>query len=486
MKKDGHYDLESVNLPRLSGLMLRLFTRFLENPITRPLLIGTFLKSAGIGKLRGMTFDEPPTLFPLLPSPGKAPGLAPDLSYISDDNASETRNGFAFPTVRDYATAFRNGGTTPLEVAERIVSSIADGDRRDPPLRYFISSNSQDVLRQASEATARIRAGKSLSILDGVPVAVKDEIDVMPYGTTAGTSFLGTTGAREDSTVASRLRATGAILVGKTNMHEIGISTTGLNPHHGTPGNPYGVDRYTGGSSGGSAAVVASGLCPLAIGADGGGSIRIPASYCGVIGLKPTYGRVSEYGAVPLDWSVAHIGPLAATVHDAALGYAAMAGPDPCDPNSLSQPQVTIDGWDRSDLTGLSLGVYRPWFEHATKDVVGVCTTALDRLRERGAVVKEITIGDLDAVRIAHSVTILCEMASGLERYHAEFGRKYDRNTRILLTIARELTARGRHRQADGDGVRPQWTAPACRDGVREPGPRPSHRSPRRGARVGS
>ena len=146
---------------------------------------------------------------------------------------------------------------------------------------------------------------KPIGPLDGVPVSVKAELDQIGYGTTVGTSFLGKTPATQDATPVAKLREAGAILIGKTNMHEIGMGVTGLNLHHGVPRNPYRTDSYTGGSSSGSAASVAAGFCPISIGADGGGSIRIPAAFCGGVGLKATYGRVSEHGAAPLCWSAA-------------------------------------------------------------------------------------------------------------------------------------------------------------------------------------
>ncbi len=136
----------------------------------------------------------------------------------------------------------------------------------------------------------------------------------------------------------------GALLIGKTNMHEIGIGVTGLNPHHGIVRNPYSLGHYSGGSSSGSGSAVAAGLCPVAIGADGGGSIRIPAAFCGVVGIKSTFGRISEHGAFPLCWSVAHLGPLAATTRDAVLAWQIIAGPDPLDANSLHQPAPEISG----------------------------------------------------------------------------------------------------------------------------------------------
>jgi Asp-tRNA(Asn)/Glu-tRNA(Gln) amidotransferase A subunit family amidase len=143
----------------------------------------------------------------------------------------------------------------------------------------------------------------------------------------AGTRFLGR--KKSQATVVARLRTAGALLVGKTNMHEIGILPDGLNAHYGPVRNPYGLACEAGGCSSGSAAAVAVGFCAAAIRPDGGGSIRIPASYCGVVGLKPTFGRVSEFGAVPLAWSVGHVGPIATTAQDAAQVYAAIAGPDP-------------------------------------------------------------------------------------------------------------------------------------------------------------
>jgi Asp-tRNA(Asn)/Glu-tRNA(Gln) amidotransferase A subunit family amidase len=158
-----------------------------------------------------------------------------------------------------------------------------------------------------------------LGPLDGVPIAVKDELDQVPYATTAGTRFLGREPASSDATVVARLRSAGALLVGKTNMHEVGLGITGVNPHHGTSRNPYDPARITGGSSSGSAAAVAAGLCPIAVSADAGGSIRIPAALCGVVGLKPTFGRMSERGAAALCWSLAHIGVIGASSADVAL-----------------------------------------------------------------------------------------------------------------------------------------------------------------------
>jgi Asp-tRNA(Asn)/Glu-tRNA(Gln) amidotransferase A subunit family amidase len=348
--------------------------------------------------------------------------------------------GFRFSTVQDYAKAYREGKITPEDVAHRVLEAIATSNATDPPLRAIIAMDREDVLRQAREATTRIKEGQALSVFDGVPVAVKDEVDMLPYPTTVGTAFLGKSPCKEDSTVVARMRAAGALLIGKANMHEIGIGVTGLNPHHGTPRNPYAPDHFTGGSSSGPGAAVAAGLCPAAIAADGGGSIRIPASFCGIVGIKPTFGRISEHGAAPLCWSVAHLGPLAATATDAALAYAVMAGPDPKDPNSLRQPAPTLADWDKLDLSGLKLGVYWPWFRHATADMVAACEAMLLKFESMGANLREVVIPDLEAGRVAHTLTIAGEMAQALDRTYAEHHREHGADVRINLALARAFT----------------------------------------------
>ena len=435
------YDLKSVKMPYLSGFPLRVMATLLEGPL-RGLLIPRLLQDAGIAWLRGQPFDEPPVLLPVhhTREPAKIAARVPVNELPGSPSAP--RPGFRFATVHDYARAYRDGVTTPLDVAERVLRAIADGDAADPPLRAMVAVNRDDVLRQAEAATRRIQNGAPLGVFDGVPVAVKDEMDMVPYPTTVGTAFLGQAPATEDATVVARMRAAGALLIGKANMHEIGIGVTGQNPHHGTPRNPYNPAHYTGGSSSGPAAAVAAGLCPVAIGADGGGSIRIPAAFCGVVGLKATFGRVSEFGAAPLDWSVAHLGPLAATATDAALAYGVIAGPDARDPVSQHQPAPALAGWDNLDLHGVVLGVYPDWFNHATAAMVTMCQAMLDAFVDMGATVREIAIPDLEAARVAHVVTIASEMAQALARYHAAHHREYGLDVRLNLALARAFTAR--------------------------------------------
>lgn len=440
MEKKCVYDLKSVKLPYLSGGLLKLFASLLEGPLGG-LLIPSLLESAGITRMRKQVIDEAPTHYPIYHVGELATKDAAVPEKELPQAAVVESRGFHFATVFDYAKAYRDGKTTPEEVAAKLLDAIETSNKATPPLRAVIFCDREDVMRQARESTQRIKAGKPLSVFDGVPVAVKDELDMTPYPTKVGTSFLGRSPATEDATVVARMRMAGALLIGKTNMHEIGINVTGLNPHHGTARNPYNVNHYTGGSSSGSAAAVAAGLVPVAIGADGGGSIRIPAAFCGVFGIKSTFGRVSELGAAPLCWSVAHVGPLAATATDMALAYGVMAGPDLRDPNSLHQPMPTLEGWDKADLRGIKLGVYKQWFQHAEPEVVAACEVMLKRFTDMGAEIREIVIPDLELNRVAHTVTIVSEMVQAMSYTYPEHHREHGLDVRINLALGRAFNA---------------------------------------------
>ncbi|MBM3179111.1 MAG: amidase [Chloroflexi bacterium] len=440
MENKNVYDLKSVKLPYLAGGLLRLFVSLVEGPLGG-LVIPSLLQNAGIEWLRKQVIDEAPTYHPIHFTGALAlkDSAVPEKEW-PQSSAVDSR-GFHFVTVFDYAKVYRDGKTTPEEVAKKLLDAIEASNSSTPPLRAVIAVNSENVMKQAGKSTQRIKTGKPLSIFDGVPVAVKDEVDMLPYPTTVGTSFLGKSPAKEDAAVVARMRAAGALMIGKTNMHEIGINVTGLNPHHGTTRNPYNTDHFTGGSSSGSGTAVAAGLVPVAIGADGGGSIRIPASFCGVFGLKPTYGRVSEQGAAPLCWSLAHLGPIAGTASDTALAYAVMAGPDLRDPNSLHQSMPTLENWNQLNLRGIKLGVYKPWFQHADPEVVAACETMLKRFTDMGAEIREIVIPDLELNRIAQTVIIVSEMVQAMSYTYAEHHREHGLDVRLNLALGRAFNA---------------------------------------------
>ena len=435
MQCDCKYDVKEVRAPRLRGIVLRLAVALLERPAVRSFLAPWLIRNLGLPELRAAQIDEPPTFLPLHAPAGS---LTPVLSGEKVPPQPRSNPGFRFRGIHDYHAAYSEGVVTPEQVAGRVLAAIASSDRMAHPLRAFVACDEKDLMSQAREATLRWKAGRPLGALDGVPIAVKDELDMVPYPTTAGTRFFGGSKAQTDSTVVARLRTAGALLVGKTNMHEIGILPDGLNAHYGPVRNPYGPACEAGGSSSGSAAAVAAGLCAAAIGADGGGSIRIPASWCGVVGLKPTFGRVSEFGAVPLAWSVAHVGPIAATAEDAAQVYAAISGPDPRDLNTRLQPPVRVDGFDGS-LRGVRVGVYREWFSDARNEVVAPCEELLRQFARLGAQLVDVTVPVLRLIAIAHAVTIHTEMAASMERYDRRHRRDFSLTTRLMLANVRAI-----------------------------------------------
>ncbi|MCX6056069.1 MAG: amidase [Chloroflexi bacterium] len=430
----SNYDLKSLSLPKLTKALLKAFANAVESPVLKGALLPSLLENGGIPFLKGMEFSEVPTFFPLVFPTGKvhAEEFRPDTSSKSRKNP--------YQTIMDYARAYRSGESTPLVVAEKVLEAIQASEEGSKELRLFIAVYRDNVIEQAQASAERFAKKRPISLLDGVPLAVKDEVDMLPYPTTVGTRFLGKTPAEQDATVSARLRAAGAMLVGKTNMHEIGINPNGFNDTFGAVKNPYDLTCDSGGSSSGSAAAVAAGIVPGAIGADGGGSIRIPASLCGIVGLKSTFGRISEFGAAPLCWSVGHLGPLTASVEDTALLYSVIAGADPKDGNTIHQPAVTLEGWNTSDLKGITAGVYREWFEHADPEVVKANDVLIDQLKSRGLAVKEIFIPELNGLRVAHAVTILSEMADCMNPYR-NHRKEQGAPVRLNLALGEALTA---------------------------------------------
>lgn len=443
------YQRSQVKAPKLSGVALRLLTVLMENRVSRSILLPALTANVGLKAFRRHRPDGAAVNLPLVRADQAKIGqdvcgikLADDLASREPESAEASSCLFRFFSVTDYARAYRDGEITPLEVAGQLIKALKTSGKENPSLGGVVKYEVDEIEKQAGESERRIAEGCPRSILEGVPVAIKDELDMVPFTTGVGTSFLGTQAAVFDATAVKRLRDAGAILVGKTNMFEIGISPTGDNPVHGFARTPYHQDHDAGGSSGGSAVAVASGLVPLALGADGGGSIRIPASHCGITGLKPTFGRVSESGAAPLCWSVAHVGPMGASALDTAIGYAICAGRDPGDPMTMGQPPLHLEGFHDEDLKGVTLGVDRAWFEDADAEVVACCEETLRRLEKRGGVIREVSVAGLEETRMAHAVTILTEMASAMEPHYKAHRKDFCQATRINLALARSFSGR--------------------------------------------
>jgi Asp-tRNA(Asn)/Glu-tRNA(Gln) amidotransferase A subunit family amidase len=432
------YDLTPFKAPRVTGSALRAVAAVAEAPAAGALLAQKMLSDVGIPAFREQSVRTAPHVS--LPEVQRNFPVSAPPSVEDAEVEGEPELDPQFLSASWLRARYLSRELSPVAVADRLLKWCKRNDGSPVPLRLFIAQDAADVLAQARAADDRYKRGTPLGLLDGIPVAVKDELDQQGYATTAGTRTRGREPATADAHVVARLRAEGALLIGKANMHELGLGVTGNNPHYGAVRNPYDPSRVAGGSSSGPAAAVAAGLCPIAVGADGGGSIRIPAALCGVVGLKATVGRVSERGAAELCWSVAHVGPIAATVGDAALGLAAMAGPDSGDPGTLGQPALDLRGWANDRVSGLRVGIYSPWFDDCEPGVRGVARQALNALTDAGVEIVEVTIEGLRLARAAHLVTIVSEMVEA----HLSLGERaadLGPDTRLNLALARRLTA---------------------------------------------
>jgi len=435
------YDLKSLKVPRLAGAPLRTMVSLMERSSTRQLLAPALVKELGTLLFKSAAVNGEPTFLPIHPA-GRSMGAAQartTLAFYEQPTFSSSES--VLPSTLDIANAYRNGNSTPTAVAEAVINSIKASNEGNIPLNAIISSNENDILRQAEASEKRLASGQPLGILEGIPIAIKDEIDALPYPTQVGSAVISNgEPVNMDATVLARLRADGAVIIGKTNMHEIGIGVSGANITFGHCHNPYNLKHFAGGSSGGSAAAVAAGLCPIALGADGGGSIRIPAALCGMVGLKPTWGRVSEYGAFPLCNSLAHIGPIGRTVDDVALAYSVIAGSDLLDAASCQQPNVHLSDYLNHNLSDIKLGIYTPWFSHADRDIVQQCQLAVEKLKGLKASVREVEVEQLNLQRIAHAITITSEMRAAVDKLHREQREQFAPDTRLLLALSKLFT----------------------------------------------
>ncbi|MFQ6078126.1 MAG: amidase [Thermodesulfobacteriota bacterium] len=342
-------------------------------------------------------------------------------------------------TIHGLSELVRKREISPVEIIRATLRRI---ERYDGELKAYITVSSEEALESAKRAEASIARGGYIGPLHGIPIGLKDIIFTKGIRTTCGSKILADFFPREDATVVTRLKKAGAIIVGKLNCHEFAYGATSVNPHYGTPENPWNARCIPGGSSGGSAVAVASSLCLGALGTDTGGSIRIPSSLCGIVGLKPTYGRVSTYGVYPLSWSLDHVGPMTKTVKDAAILLQLLAGHDPRDANSNSRPvpdYLSI----REDVRGLRAGVPSDfYFENCDPEVRECVMKALEALREAGVLIGEVAIPHLKHATTAGLVILLAEAASQHENYlKGGQSEGYGKDVRGLLKSGTFVTA---------------------------------------------
>jgi aspartyl-tRNA(Asn)/glutamyl-tRNA(Gln) amidotransferase subunit A len=333
--------------------------------------------------------------------------------------------------------------------------------RHDRELGAFITLTAESALAEAKRADADLASGVDRGALHGIPIALKDLYDTAGVRTTAGSRIFAERVPERDSAVAEKLRAAGAVLLGKLNLHEWALGVTNQNPHFGPACNPWDTARIPGGSSGGSAVAVASGFCYISPGSDTGGSIRIPASLCGVAGLKPTYGRVSLRGVIPLAWTLDHSGPLARTVGDLALALQAMAGHDPLDPSSVDVPTEDYAAGIEDGTKGVRVVIpTNHFFDDLDPEVDAAVRDGARVLASLGASVTEIALPRVDLLAPTQRAILLTDAAA----YHREHLRERaaDIGADVLTRLRTGQTFTGMdYAQArrDRDVLRREWLA---------------------------
>jgi aspartyl-tRNA(Asn)/glutamyl-tRNA(Gln) amidotransferase subunit A len=337
-------------------------------------------------------------------------------------------------SLHEAGALLRRKAVSPVELTQACLARI---ERLNPVLNAFITVTKERALQQARDAETEIGKGKWRGPLHGVPIALKDLFDTAGVRTTAGSGVFKDRVPTEDAEVVRRLNAAGTVLLGKLNMHEFAYGDTSVASYFGAVHNPWKLDRIAGGSSGGSAAAVAAELCYGALGSDTGGSIRQPAAYCGIAGLKPTYGRVSTRGVIPLAWSLDHVGPMCRTAGDAALLLQAIAGYDPQDTNSVDEPVPDYSQTSRTKVSTLRLGIPRAvFYEKLDPEIEAAVNKAIDVLRKLTVSIRDVQLPAYQTLPV---------VGAEAYAYHAPYFTKtpelYQPSTRQRLEGAARVTA---------------------------------------------
>jgi len=377
-------------------------------------------RDAGFGRLRDIRKEiedyEPwfePTVVPLEgpPSSGKAPAVGLPAIQPTDDWNSGIGPAVKYYSIDDYHQLYLSGEVTPMDVANALLPLIQQKEPRSRHALAFFQSKAALVRSAAEASTRRYKEGRPLGPLDGVPTAVKDEYDIDGYETCLGSVNDYTGKICEDGSITTwtvrKLQEAGAVIIGKTSMHEFGLDTPGNNPVKGTPLNPFNKEYYTGGSSSGTGYAVSAGLIPIGLGSDGGGSIRIPSSMCGVFGLKPTHQRVSSKPGQNHSLTCAVLGPMACDVKSLHTVFEIIAQPHPTSPF----PPFRLTGAPR--LRPKVLGIPKAWLNAATPAIQSLYQNMINLLvNKKGYKTIDIDLPYLVEGQTAHAMTVLTDAAT--------------------------------------------------------------------------
>lgn len=336
-------------------------------------------------------------------------------------------------TITELAPLIKKKEVSPVEVAKDVIDQI---EKLNLKVNAYIEVTADKALKQAKVAEDEVISGNYRGSLHGIPMAIKDNIFITNEITTMGSKIHKKFVPKENATVINKLREAGAIFTGKLNLHEYAWGATNVNPHFGPCRNPWDLERISGGSSGGSGASTAAHMTIGSLGTDTGGSIRIPSSFCGITGLKPTHGLVSKYGAFPLAWSLDHIGPMTKNAKDATYILEAIAGYDVKDPASV---QVDIKRYSNEltgSVKGLRIGINEEYFfnnvDSAVEDTV---KKAISSLEKAGAVVEIVKVATLSFAEYAEMITITSEASTIHHQQLVKREEDFGNDVRFLLKL---------------------------------------------------
>ncbi|KAF3902991.1 Amidase [Dactylellina cionopaga] len=403
--EETKYQNPPANNPVFSGLPLQILSSVVSN---LGFVQQLFWSNAGFGefkKLKGLGDVDPcfnPYVVPVEGDDAAADELSP-VDVLIDT---------AFYTSSDFVKLYSDREVTVTQVIQKLLEVIAQ-----PPHKAAINQVLPDLALAAADASSkRYATGRTLGPLDGVPIVVKDELYVHGYDTTFGTAKVFDKGESDTAWCVRKLEEAGAILIAKSCMHELGSDTTNCNPVGGhTPRNPYNSKYYCGGSSGGSAYCVSAGIVPIAVGCDGGGSIRIPSNYCGIYGLKPSHGRVSSRPTPGLSPGNGVTGPMCATLEDVKIAYRIMAVPDPDTVVSAMFPMLRDPLAPMTAQRKKTIGIYKQWFDDCSPAVHKHVLAAVEGLEKQGyEIVSLPPIPHLSLARRVHSLSIITDMTTFL------------------------------------------------------------------------
>lgn len=329
----------------------------------------------------------------------------------------EETNQIVSHSLKEIGELIRKKVISPVELVERTFKRM---DEIDPHINAFITVDKEQIMQDAKRAEKEINEGNYKGPLHGIPIGLKDMIYTKETRTTMGSEIFDQFIPEEDAFVVQKLKEAGAIITGKQNTHQFAYGPTGDRSFYGPVRNPYDTTKMTGGSSSGSAAAVATGMNFGALGTDTGGSVRIPASFCGIVAMKPTYGRISKNSIFPLSWNLDHVGPMTRTVEDNVLLLNAIQGYDINDPNAIKVDSEDFSQGLKDGIKGIKIGIPRAFFyEHVHPEITENVNKQIETLKELGAIVQDVSIQDIAQYYDAQR-TILCSDAYALHKERLE------------------------------------------------------------------